>query len=58
MAIFFASAERLTKRENGKTPKRVFRYLFSLHFNISNKSEINEGKACFASGFFVPLHRQ
>ena len=58
MAKFFASAERLTKRENGKTPKRGVWYLFSLHFNISNKSEINEGKACFASIFFVPLHCQ
>ena len=58
MAKFFASAERLTKRENGKTPKRVFGICFLYIFNISNKSEINEGKACFASIFFVPLHCQ
>ena len=43
------------KRENAKTGVR---YLFSLHFNISNKSKINERKACFASIFFVPLPLQ
>ena len=34
----------------------VFGYLFALHFNILNKTEINERKPCFASLFFVPLH--
>ena len=34
----------------------VFGYLLSLHFNILNKTEINERNTCFASLFFVPLH--
>ena len=37
------------KRENAKTGVR---YLFSLHFNISNKSEINEGESLFCIYIF------
>ena len=37
---------------------RQTKILNILHFNISNKSEKNERKACFASKNFVPLHCQ